>query len=439
MNRLLGVLVLSACAAPLAAQTTLTRQEQRLRDAVRASAEERLAYLQRTIDIPSSTFNVEGVRRVGDVMRASFDSLGFTTTWVAMPPEMRRAGHLVAVHRGRPGATRILLIGHFDTVVEPAGPTYAREDSIVRGIGASDMKGGNVIILYALKALQSIGALRDLNVTVVFTGDEEEPGEPRSVARAPLLDVARENDVALAFEGGMRSQATVARRGTAGWRVTATGRQAHSAGIFGPGTGYGAIYELARILDGFRTQVVGERFLTLNIATVLGGTDVVYDSAETRGSTASKDNIVPRLAIAEGDLRFLTLEQRDSAWARMRRIVAQHLPGTGAEISVTEGYPPMPPTPGNERLLAVLDTASRALGYGPVTALDPAARGAGDLSFVAPLLDGLEGFGALGSGSHTPNDRASIPGLDMQTERAGLVILRLGVQRGEAWRRPASR
>jgi glutamate carboxypeptidase len=439
MNRLLGVLVLSACAAPLAAQTTLTRQEQRLRDAVRASAEERLAYLQRTIDIPSSTFNVEGVRRVGDVMRASFDSLGFTTTWVAMPPEMRRAGHLVAVHRGRPGATRILLIGHFDTVVEPAGPTYAREDSIVRGIGASDMKGGNVIILYALKALQSIGALRDLNVTVVFTGDEEEPGEPRSVARAPLLDVARENDVALAFEGGMRSQATVARRGTAGWRVTATGRQAHSAGIFGPGTGYGAIYELARILDGFRTQVVGERHLTLNIATVLGGTDVVYDSAETRGSTASKDNIVPRLAIAEGDLRFLTLEQRDSAWARMRRIVAQHLPGTGAEISVTEGYPPMPPTPGNERLLAVLDTASRALGYGPVTALDPAARGAGDLSFVAPLLDGLEGFGALGSGSHTPNDRASIPGLDMQTERAGLVILRLGVQRGEAWRRPASR
>lgn len=428
-------LALTVLASQLSAQAALTRQEQRLRDAVRASAEDRLAYLQRTIDIPSSTFNLDGVRRVGDVMRASFDSLGFTTTWVTMPEGMHRAGHLVAVHPGRPGTTRVLLIGHFDTVVEPAGPTFAREDSVVRGIGASDMKGGNVIILYALKALQAVGALRDLNVTVVFTGDEEQPGEPRSAARQPLLDVARENDVALAFEGGMQSQATVARRGTARWRVTATGRQAHSAGIFRPGTGYGAIYELARILDGFRTQVVGERYLTLNIATVVGGTDVVYDTLETRGSTASKDNIVPRLAVAEGDLRFLTVEQRDSALARMRRVVASHLPGTSAQFSVTEGYPPMPPTPGNERLLAVLDTLSQALGYGPVTALDPAARGAGDLSFVAPLIDGLEGFGALGSGSHTPEDRASIAGLAMQTERAAVMILRLGRQESTQWRR----
>jgi glutamate carboxypeptidase len=420
----------TAAVAPLAAQSTLTRQEQRLRDAVRAAAEDRLAYLQRVVDIPSSTLNLEGVRRVGEVFRASLDSLGFTTRWVEMPEAMRRAGHLVAQHRGRPGTSRILLIGHFDTVVEPAGPTFARRDSMVHGVGVADMKGGNVIILYALKALQAVGALRDLDVTVVFTGDEEDPGHPRDVARQALLDAARECDVALAFEGGSRSMATIARRGTATWRVSATGRQAHSAGVFGPGAGFGAIYELARILDGFRTRVAGERYLTLNVGTVVGGTDVGYDTVESRGTAAGKTNVVARAAVAEGDLRFLTIGQRDSARARMEAVVAQHLPGTSAEFAFSEGYPPMPPTDGNARLLAVLDETSRALGYGPVTALDAAARGAGDLSFVAHLVDGLEGMGAIGSGAHTPSERASIPALDMQTERAAVMVLRLGSQRG---------
>jgi len=414
------------CAAQsLLAQSTLTRQEQRIRDWVAASHESQISYLQRVIDIPSSTLNLEGVRRVGAVFQASLDSLGFTTTWVPVPEAMRRAGHLVAEHRGRPGGVRVLLIGHFDTVVEPAGPTFVRQDSVARGVGGGDMKGGDVIILYALKALQSAGLLRDLNVAVVFTGDEEYPGEPLAAARAALIDVGHRSDVALAFEGGMRGEATVARRGSSGWRLTATGRQAHSAGVFGAGAGYGAIYELARILDAFRQQLVGEQYLTFNAATVVGGTDVSFDTVELRGTAAGKDNVVPRLAIATGDLRFISQQQLDSTRERMRAIVARHLPGTGAEIEFQDGYPAMPPTPGNQRLLAMYDEASRALGYGPVTALDASRRGAGDLSFVAPFTSGMEGLGALGSGAHTPDERVDLNSLRMQTERAALLLVRL--------------
>ena len=410
---------------------SLDRTEQRIRQSITASREQQITYLQRVVDIPSSTLNFEGVKKVGAVFRASLDSLGFTTTWAAVPQAVGRAGHLVAEHRGRKGTVRLLLIGHFDTVVEPAGANFVRDDSSARAVGGSDMKGGDVVILYALKALQAAGALRDMNVTAVFTGDEEHPGEPLADARAALIDAAKQSDVALAFEGGNRSDATVARRGASGWRVTATGRQAHSAGVFGNAAGYGAIYEVARILDAFRTQLAGEQYLTFNAAIIVGGTDVNYDTVAISGTAASKLNIVPSHAVAHGDLRFISDEQLQRTREKMRAIVAQHLPGTDATIVFRDEYPAMSPTPGNARLLAVYDSASQALGYGAVAALDPGRRGAGDISFVAPLIDGLDGLGALGSGSHSPGERVDLTTLTMQTERAALLLYRLG-------RRPAS-
>lgn len=410
---------------------SLDRTEQRIRSTVGAAREEQITYLQRVVDIPSSTLNFDGVRKVGAVFRASLDSLGFTTRWVTVPEAVGRAGHLVAEHNGRKGAVRLLLIGHLDTVVEPAGANFAREDSVARAVGGADMKGGDVVILYALKALEAAGALRDMNITIVFTGDEEHPGEPLADARRALIDAAQHSDVALAFEAGNRSDVTVARRGASAWRVIATGRQAHSAGVFGEAAGYGAIYEVARILDAFRTQLGGEQYLTFNAATIVGGTDVTYDTVAISGTAASKLNIIPPRAIAHGDLRFITDEQLQRTRERMRAIVAQHLPGTDATIVFRDEYPAMSPTPGNARLLAVYDSASQALGYGPVAALDPGRRGAGDISFVAPSIDGLDGLGALGSGSHAPGERVDLKSLRMQTERAAVLLYRLG-------RRPAA-
>src|SRR5262249_57739842 len=108
---------------------------------------------------------------------------------------------------------------------------------------------------------------------------EEHRGEPLADARRALLEAGRNSDVALAFEAGNRSDATVARRGASAWRVTASGRQAHSAGVFSEGAGYGAIYEVARILDAFRQQLGGERYLTFKSAIIVGRTDVTYDTA----------------------------------------------------------------------------------------------------------------------------------------------------------------
>ena len=417
------VLGLALRAAPAAAQ--LSPSEQRIRAYVAEHHEDAIGMLQRAVDINSGTMNLPGVRRVGALFAAALDSLGFETRWANMPDSVKRAGHLIAVHRGKPGTTRILLIGHFDTVFEGEGQQFVREDTLAKGAGSSDMKGGDVIAVYALKALRDIGALKDANITVVFNGDEEAPGLPLDVSRRDLREAAQRSDVALAFEGGSRSEASVSRRGASSWLLTVSARQSHSAGVFSSRAGYGAIYEAARILDAFRRELVGPRYLTFNPGVILGGATVAYDTAHLSGTVAGKTNIIAPSAVVPGDLRFITEGQKDSTRRLMREIVARHLPGTSAEITFEDGYPAMPMTPGGEHLIALYDSTSRSLGYGPVRAQDPGSRGAGDVSFVAPYIDGMDGLGALGRGAHTPREEVDLNSLIMQTERAAVLMDRL--------------
>lgn len=427
--------VLATCVVPLslAAQSTLDRTEQALRTAVQRQHEDQIRYLERLVNIPSGSLNVTGVREVGRVIGATLDSLGFTTRWVDVPPAMQRAGHLVATHTGKKGSPRMLLIGHLDTVFEGENQRWVRTDSIGKGAGSGDMKGGDAIIIYALKAMQAVGTLRDANITVVMTGDEEYPGDPLRDARAALIEAAQQSDVALAFEGGSQTQATIGRRSASGWILKVTGQQGHSSGV--GRSSYGAIFEAARILEEFRRELAGEENLTFNPGTIAGGSDVVYDTLTQRGTTASKTNIIAPVTWVQGDLRAMNQAQITRAQTTMREIVARSLRGTSAEIVFSDGYPPMAVTPGGEKLLAMYSGVSEALGYGALTASDPARRGAGDLSFVAPLVDGIEGLGALGSGAHSPAESVSLPGLRMQTERAAVMLTRLSRETVENVRR----
>jgi glutamate carboxypeptidase len=427
---LLAVLVIPFT---LGAQSPLDRIEQSLRAEVARFRDDQIAYLERLVNIPSGTLNSAGVRDVGRVVAATLDSLGFRSTWIDVPAEMKRAGHLVSTHAGTPGSPRVLLIGHLDTVFEGANQRFERVDTIAKGAGSNDMKGGDVIIIYALKAMHAAGVLKDLNVTVVMTGDEEYPGEPLGAAREALVDAAKQNDIALAFEGGSRTQATIGRRSASGWVLKVTGQQGHSSGVFR--SGYGAIYEAARILDEFRRELASEENLTFNPGTIVGGSDVSYDSLTQSGTTASKTNIIAPITWVQGDLRAMNAEQIVRAQTKMREVVARNLKGTSATISFREGYPPMAVTAGGEKLLSIYSGVSEALGYGTLTASDPARRGAGDLSFVAPFIDGVEGLGALGNGSHSPNESVSLPALTMQTERAALMLYRLTKMKAEAVRR----
>jgi glutamate carboxypeptidase len=385
--------------------------------------------LARLVEINSGTMNFAGVEAVGRAMRAELEPLGFSVRWVPMTAA-GRAGHLVAEHHGRPGRKRLLLIGHLDTVFEPDSPFqhFTRDGDRASGPGATDMKGGLVVMVEALRAMQAAGSLRDANVTVVLTGDEERPGAPLQPARADLIAAAKASDVALEFEALVRADGrdwgSIARRSSSDWTVKVTARSGHSAGIFGPGVGDGAVYELARILSDFRRELP-EPNLTFNVGLAAGGAKAELSADETQVTAAGKDNIIPAVAVARGDLRTLTDEQTARVRAKMQAIVARHLPGTNAEIVFDEGYPAMAPTAGNRAVLATLNGVNRDLKLPEMPELDPLKRGAGDISFVAPYLPGLAGLGTAGSGAHAPGEQVDLATLSLQAKRAAVLMHRL--------------
>ena len=426
-NPLLILLFITSISINLQAQK-LNRTERKIVEKVKNFDNASLLFLEKVVNINSGTLNQNGVKEVGDLFDTAFQEIGFQTEWINMPAEMNRAGHLFASINGDKGK-KLLLIGHLDTVFEENSPfqTFERiNDSIAYGPGANDMKGGDVVVLYALKALADLNLLKRASITVAFTGDEESTGKPLSISRRALIEAGKKADIALGFENATGfDNATIARRGASGWSVEVKGIRAHSSGVFNERIGAGAIFEMIRILNEFYTEVRGEEYLTFNPGTLLGGTFIDYDKQNSSGEVFGKTNVVAQTAIVNGGLRFISEEQKENARAKMRTIVSQNLPQTSASINFIDNYPAMGPTEGNQAVLEILSEVSQDLGFGPVTGYDPSKRGAADISFVADYVDGLDGLGTMGNYAHTPQETVNLKTMNALIQRAAILIYRL--------------
>ena len=427
MNKILFSLLFIICFVLNVNSQKLTKVELKIIEKVKATHEESIDFLETVVNINSGSLNPKGVRKVGNVFSEALDDIGFDTRWIDMPKEMNRAGHLFASIKGKKGK-KLLLIGHLDTVFEENSPfqSFIRQDSIAFGPGANDMKGGNVVILYALKALNELNLLRNASITIAFIGDEESTGKPLSISRKDLIEAGKEADIALGYENASGfDYATIARRGASGWSVETQGVRAHSSSIFNEQVGAGAIFEMSRILNSFYEEVRGEEYLTFNPGTLLGGTFVDYNIKKSSGEVFGKSNVVAQKAIVSGGLRFISEEQKENTRSKMRKIVAQNLPQTISSISFNDSYPAMEPTEGNLALLAKLDQVSKDLGQGDVKPYDPLKRGAADISFVADFTDGIDGLGTMGDGAHTPQETVNLNTMNALIQRSAILIYRL--------------
>lgn len=418
--RLFLSLLCSGLLPAVTARAGLTPGEQKIIEGVDARMGDFARDLEAAVQIDSATENLAGVRQVAELFGRQLTELGFESRFVELLASTGRAGHLLAEHRGTKGR-RVLLIGHLDTVYP--GANFRREGDIVRGAGVADMKGGDVVMLHALRALHRVGALADTQIIVVMTGDEEAVGKPQELARRDLLDAARRSDVALAFESALGNTGTVARRGSISWELEVQGVTGHSSGIFSAAMGSGAAFEAARILQGFYEQIRKLDGVTINAALIAAGVEA--ELSRTNGTVSGKTNIIPQRALVRGDLRTISAEQLAEAQALMHAIVKHNLPRTSATLKFNEGYPAMPPTPANYALLAQFDQVSRDLGFGEITAFDPRGRGAGDIAFVSPPLPGLDGLGLDGPGQHTTNESSDLATAPKLVKRAALLIHRL--------------
>ena len=409
--------------------------------AVDTESQAAVGLLERLVDINSGTMNFAGVVRVKDVLQPQFEALGFRTRWDPMESLDGRAGDLVAEHACPSGegkcGKRLLLIGHMDTVFE-LGSTFQKyglvpgtNGRVATGPGASDMKGGLVVMLTALKAMKTAGVLENSEIRIVLSGDEEDAGRPISISRKDMIDAAKHSDVALEFEdafrdGGLdgKDAVRIGRRSSITWRLETTGKSGHSSVIFGDKLGYGAIYELTRILDQFRTQM-REPGLTYSVGLVLGGATAELDKTKTGGSATGKANVIPATALAVGDIRTLNEEQTVHVKKEMEAIVGDHLPLTGARIEFDEGYPAMGVTAGSEALLAKLQQVNQTLGFAPEEVTDPAEGGAGDIAFVASYVPGLVGVGSMGTGAHAEGETIYLDSVPRQAKRMAVLMYRL--------------
>ncbi|MBO6525361.1 MAG: M20/M25/M40 family metallo-hydrolase [Balneolaceae bacterium] len=428
MRNLLTILFLTVIAVNSAAQ--VSEIEQLMINHIDQTNDEALELLIESININSGTMNFDGVKATAEHLIPHFEALGFKT-WFEDGAEWNRAGHLVAEHLGSEDAPKIMLIGHLDTVFEPDSPFQKFEmvnDTTAKGPGIADMKGGNVIMLQALRALKEAGALDDMNIKIVITGDEELSGRPLDLSKKALIDAAKWADISLGFENGDGSPKTanVSRRGSIGWELNVTGTPAHSSQIFREDIGVGAVFEASRILLAFYEELRDEEFLTFNPGRIIGGTTVNQDKGANSGSAFGKTNVVAETAIVAGDLRALSPEQEERVKDKMREIVSRNLPGTSAVIEFDEGYPPMAPTDGNYKLLEIYSQVSQDLGFGKVVAVNPLRAGAADVSFTATHVDmAIDALGMSGTDGHTVNELGYINQLPRQSKRAALLLYRL--------------
>lgn len=425
----------AACVSSAAAQGTpagLSPLERTTAKAVDAHNAEALALLEKIVNINSGTMNLAGVRAVADVLRPQLESQGFKVSWV-VGSAFKRAGHLIAEHPA-PGP-KILLIGHLDTVFEPSSPFQKfikLNDSTATGPAVIDMKGGDVVMIFALRALKDAGQLEKMNITAVFDGDEEDAGRPLALSRHALIEAAAGASAAMGFEDGAGDpkSAVISRRSATEWKLTTTGYPGHASQIFHDDIGAGAIFEMSRILTEFYQKLSREPLLAFSPGLAIGGTMVNVDSTNTAGSASGKNNVIAGTMTVTGDMRTISPEQLKKTEAAMREIVSHHLPKTGGEITFDDGYPPMAPTDGNRRILSMYDRASRDLGFGAVTPVDPSKAGAADVAFIASIVPMvIDGIGLSGHDDHSEKETADLRMLPSQTKRAALLMLRLSQQK----------
>ena len=432
-------LALMAILTALPAHAQLSPADTKMGQAVDADQARSITLLEKLVNQNSGSLNLPGVTKVGEMMRTELEALGFTVKWVPME-KAQRAGHIVATHKGPSTGSgargkKMLLIGHLDTVFEPNSPfqKYERQGDKGVGPGAGDDKGGMVVMLSALRAMQTAGTLKGADIEIVLTGDEEDVGDPVSVARADLIAAGKRADVALDFEGlsvvDGKDMGSIARRSSSSWTITVTAKGGHSSRIFSDEAGDGAIYALARIIRDFRTELP-EPNLTYNVGLITGGARAALDANGIEATASGKTNIMAEIALARGDLRTLSDEQTQRVRSKMTEIVARGYPGAQAKIEFgQDGYPAMAPTDGNRALLAKLNGINRDLGLPEMAALDPLKRGAGDIAFVASDVDGLVGLGPSSTGDHAPGETVDLASFPRQAKRAAILMTRLSLEK----------
>ena len=410
-----GMLAGSAhAAAPLDAE------ENELRVALEAEAPAMEATLSEWVAINTGSWNPSGLERLAALLADALAALEFA---VEVEPgaspglpglEDARTGPLLVARRearrpplGR--ATRVLLVGHYDTVFEPDSPFQElRRGASQRatGPGVADMKGGLVVLFWALRGLARTGDLDRADWTVLLNADEEIGS---LVSRGAIEREAQRAEYGFVFEAAQDGGAMVrSRRGLGQFHLDIDGTAAHAGSSHAKGRS--ALAELAHKILQIEALTDYDRGITLNVGVARGG---------------SKRNIVPDHAEAWVDLRYDRAEQGEQIRRELEAIAQRaQVDGTRTTLWGTLHRPPKAATPEMAGLLEAHAGVAEALGIGLPAPVH--AGGGTDGSLMAAVgLPTLDSMGVVGADAHTRLEHLELQSLPERAILAALLLRRL--------------
>jgi len=410
----------------LAAESTvISPAEQQLTDWIATQRDSMLLDLKKIVEINSGTLNVEGINRVKEILSRELSKLGFksrsvpggqVTNLTCKGGDIQFADHLVATLNTGNGR-KLLLNGHLDTVFpkDNAFQSLVVEGDTLKGPGVSDMKGGLIAMVYALKALHNMNLLENVQLTVLLNSDEE----MGSLGSRSLIEgLAEQHDLGLVFEGSKENDLIRHRKGLGQVRLKVTGRASHSGAAHEEGVS--AIRELSHKIVEIEKLTDYDRQTTVNVGLVQGG--------EAR-------NTIPPCAEAYIDLRYPNNDRGNHLVSEIKRIAAiKHTqnPLLGlspeTEIWVKLHRPAKNIHPETDAILAAVMGISAALGQ-PLGSRYSGGGTDGSImqSVGLPTMDSL---GPDGKGSHSPREESSISSLMVRTKMTAVLLSRLIGQDG---------
>ncbi len=350
--------------------------------------EKMFALLRDLVTIQSGSMNKEGVDRVGRVIERSLADLPLLCRRIRQDDlgDHLLFSTLAAKHGANRAGKNILLCGHMDTVFpqDTDFTSYLEDEDRAYGPGVIDMKGGLVVIIFALKALHAQGLLADLPIMVLFNSDEE-IGSPSST---PLLqELATDACCGLVTEcGGLQGEVVTGRRGKRGYHLEVHGRAGHAA--FAGKNKASAIIEIARKILAMEALNDPETGLVVNVGTVQGGIG---------------PNTVAEHAVAEIDTRYCSETSGRELGRMLKSITTKNsINGISASLQVTHDRPLMEAGVANKKLFSLFAKQAEKIG---IPLCEEFRAGVSDANTLAgegvPVLDGL---GPIGEYDHSERE-----------------------------------
>jgi glutamate carboxypeptidase len=365
-------------------------------------------------NINSFTSNTEGLAEMARVLQRDFSPLGGEQTLIPLAPRkvLGSGGKTIEIPVGnalqirkRPKAPiQVFLAGHMDTVYPPSS-LFQRVEEINattwKGPGVTDMKGGLVIMLTALSALENTPLADQIGWEVLINPDEE----VGSVSSAYLFEqAAKRHQVGLIFEPAFSDGAFVSgRKGSATYTIIARGKAAHSGRDFSQGRS--AIYALSQFMSELELTNHPESGFSVNVGFVEGGGPV---------------NIVPDFALCKVNIRSTDSEKIQNFIHHLNRIADQCRKREGIQIEVHADTERLP-KPFDKKTQILFNQFAECAGELKIAFQLRESGGVCDGNILSQSgLPTIDSLGVVGGQIHTHEEFIVLPSL---VERAKLTLL----------------